>query len=299
MIKPRFLRKGDTVCLVAPGRKLDRESIETASDILQSHGLSVRVGDNLFSSAHSYLSGTDAERLSDLQHALDDASINAIICVRGGYGTTRILDQLDFSKFSQAPKWVCGFSDITALHLTLQTLDIQSIHGSMPVQFQKNGAGISAESLINTLLGTPEALQAKAVPANRLGNATGQLIGGNLSMLTDSLGTANEIQTDQKILFIEEVGEYAYRFDRMIVQLKRAGKLDKLAGLAIGHMTDIKEGELPFGETVAHMINYHTREFAYPIAFQFHSGHDHPNLAWIEGAEARLEVTPSGARLIF
>ncbi|HNC30671.1 MAG TPA: LD-carboxypeptidase, partial [Cyclobacteriaceae bacterium] len=132
-----------------------------------------------------------------------------------------------------------------------------------------------------------------------LGEGTGKLIGGNLSLLTDSLGTSNEIQTENKILVIEEVGEYAYRFDRMIVQLKRAGKLNKLAGLVIGHMTDIKEGELPFAETVEQMLRYHTREFNYPVAFNFLTGHDHPNLSWIEGADARLTATSTGSTLTF
>lgn len=299
MIKPRFLRKGDTVRLVAPGRKLDRESVNTAVGIIQSHGLSVSLGENLFSNAHSYLSGSDGERLADLQDALDDPSINAIICVRGGYGTTRILDQLDFKKFETRLKWVCGFSDITALHLALQSLGIESIHGSMPVQFKKNGAGNSAESLISMLLGKCEPLTAQACSANRTGEGRGILVGGNLSLLTDSLGTATEIQTEDKILVIEEVGEHAYRFDRMIVQLKRAGKLHKLKGLAIGHITDMREGELPFGESAEAIVRSHTREFEYPIAFNFSTGHDHPNFAWIEGAMGHLDVRADGSTLRF
>ncbi|TXH26536.1 MAG: LD-carboxypeptidase [Cyclobacteriaceae bacterium] len=297
-MRPRFLRKGDTVCLVAPGRKLDRSSVDTATQIIQSQGLSVTLGESLFSAQHSYLSGSDSERLSDLQLALDDPAINAIICVRGGYGTTRILDQLDFTKFQKHPKWICGFSDVTALHLKLQSLEIESIHGSMPVQFQKKDSNRSADSLIKTLLGTHEPLKASASSGNRNGNATGRLIGGNLSLLNDSLGTATEIETEKKILVIEDVGEYAYRFDRMLVQLKRAGKFDTLAGLVVGHMTDIKEGELPFGETVEQMVRYHTREFSFPIGFNFPIGHDHPNLSWIEGAEANLVVTESGSTLI-
>ncbi len=299
MIRPRFLRKGDTVCLVAPGRKLDRSSVDTATQIIQSHGLSVTLGKNLFSEQHSYLSGTDNERFADLQLALDDPAINAVICVRGGYGTTRILDQLDFTCFQKHPKWVCGFSDVTALHLKLQSLEIESIHGSMPVQFQKKDSTQSADSLIKTLLGTYESLKASASSGNRKGNATGRLIGGNLSLLNDSLGTATEIETENKILVIEEVGEYAYRFDRMLVQLKRAGKFDTLAGLVVGHMTDIKEGELPFGETVEQMVRYHTREFSFPIGFNFTTGHDHPNLSWIEGADATLSVAESGSTLSF
>lgn len=299
MIKPRFLRKGDVVRLVAPGRKLERTNIETGVNVIQSHGLSVTLGQNLFSAAHNYLSGNDIERLQDLQHALDDSSIQAIICIRGGYGTTRILDQLDFTKFLKSPKWVCGFSDVTALHLKLQSLGVQSIHAAMPVQFSKKESAESVESLVSALMGSSKPLEAIPAAGNRAGEATGKLIGGNLSLLTDSLGTETEIQTDNRILLIEEVGEYAYRLDRMLVQLKRSGKLRKLAGLAVGHMTDIKEGELPFGESVSHMINYHTRDYQYPIAFDFATGHDHPNLAWIEGADAQLTVNANGSTLRF
>lgn len=299
MIRPAFLRQGDTVCIVAPGRKLDINIINSAASIIESWGLNVKFGKNLFSEKHSYLSGTDAERLSDLQEALNDSSIQAIICARGGYGTTRILDQVDFTSFAKNPKWICGFSDITALHLKLQSLNIQSIHGTMPIQFSDPSFASCADQLRDVLFGETISLTAAASVHNRLGEATGEIVGGNLSLLTESLGTASELQTESKILMIEEIGEYVYRFDRMLVQLKRAGKLKDLAGLVMGHMTDIKESELPFGESVEQLIRYHTKEFKYPVAFNFPTGHDNPNMAWIEGAQAKLVVTHTEATLRF
>lgn len=299
MIRPAFIRSGDTVCILAPGRKPDPNTIHTATSIIENWGLKVKFGKNIFSENHSYLSGTDPERLSDLQEALDDSSVNAIICARGGYGTTRILDQVDFTLFSKNPKWICGFSDVTALHLKLQSLNIQSIHGTMPVQFSNTTFSDSAESLRRSLFGERVSLKAGSFYHNRQGETTGEIIGGNLSLLAESLGTTSELQTDHKILVLEEIGEYIYRFDRMLVQLKRAGKLHKLAGLVIGHLTDMHEDKLPFGESVEQIIRYHTKEFAYPIAFNFPTGHDNPNIAWIEGAEARLTVTGSGAELNF
>jgi muramoyltetrapeptide carboxypeptidase len=299
MIQPAFLTQGDTVCIQAPGRKLDRQSIESSVTIIQSWGLNVALGQNLLSDKHSYLSGTDAERLGDLQHALNDLSLKAIICARGGYGTTRILDHLDFSTFLKSPKWVCGFSDVTALHLKLQSLNIQSIHAPMPVQFPKAEFADSVERLRSLLFGTAPTLAAKQSVNNRMGQGEGRLVGGNLSLLADSLGTTTEIQTDSKILVIEEIGEYTYRLDRMLVQLKRAGKLNNLAGLAVGHMTDIKESELPFGETIEQIILNHTTEFDYPVGFNFPTGHDYPNLSWIEGATGKLSVARDHSTLSF
>lgn len=299
MIQPAFLKQGDTVCILAPGRKPDANSIEVSAGIIQSWGLKVNVAPNLFSNKHSYLSGSDAERFSDLQRALNDNSVSAIICARGGYGTTRILDQLNFSAFGKSPKWIIGFSDITALHLKLQSLHIQSIHAAMPVQFPKNEFADSMERLRSMLFGTIAALSAKPSDYNRAGEAEGRIVGGNLSLLADSLGSLTEIQTDNKILVIEEVGEYTYRFDRMLVQLKRAGKLKNLAGLVVGHMTDIKESELPFGEQVEQIIRNHTTEFTYPIGFNFPTGHEAPNLPWIEGAFAKLRVLNDQSTLSF
>lgn len=291
MIQPAFLTRGDTVCIVASGRKLDNESLQLAVSMVQRWGLNVILGSNILSHAHNYLSGSDAERLADLQGALSDPSIKAILCARGGYGTTRILDKLDFTAFLTSPKWICGFSDVTALHLKLQALHVQSIHSTMPVQFPLPEFDDSVEYLHDILFGTSAPLTAKSSISNRTGVAGGKLTGGNLSLIVDSLGTSTEIETDNKILVLEEIGEFVYRLDRMMVQLKRAGKLSRLAGLVIGHMTDIKESELSFGESVEQIICNHTQEFGYPIGFNFPIGHEHPNMPWIEGAAGKLTVT--------
>lgn len=298
MIQPPALKKNDIVGIVASGRKLDSDPIQTSIRIVEAWGYTVRVAKNLFSSKHSYLSGSDAERLQDLQHMLDDPSVKAIICARGGYGTTRILDRLDFTSFLKNPKWICGFSDITALHLKLQALGVQSIHGTMPVLFSKPESAISVDALQKILSGGRVALEANPNLKNKIGAASGTLIGGNLSLIVDSLGTSSEIDTKNKILVIEEVDEYLYRVDRMLVQLKRAGKLQHLAGLVVGHMTEMRDTELPFGETIEEIILNQVQGFTYPVGFGFPVGHENPNLAWVQGEVRTLSVTPEKSSLV-
>jgi len=299
MIQPPALQKNDIVGIVAPGRKLDADTVNASLSIIKSWGVNVRAGKNLFSSTHSYLSGLDAERLEDLQNMLDDRSVKAIICARGGYGTTRILDQLDFTSFLKKPKWICGFSDITALHLKLQALGVQSIHGTMPVLFSKPESVTSVESLRKALFSVADTLEASAHSKNKIGNAEGTLVGGNLSLLVDSLGTSSEVSTKNKILVIEEVDEFLYKVDRMLAQLKRAGKLEPLAGLIVGHMTDMKETELPFGEQVEGIILNQVKEFGYPVGFGFPVGHENPNLSWVQGGAGTLKVTREKSTLVF
>jgi muramoyltetrapeptide carboxypeptidase len=297
MINPPSLTLGNTIGIVAPGRKLDASIIYQAKELIEARGFNVEFGPHLFSNAHSYLSALDNERLVDFQQMLDNPSIKVILCARGGYGTTRILDQLDFSLFQKNPKWICGFSDITALHLKLNVLGIQSIHGIMPVLFTKEDSRSSIDSLFKLLTGKAEIIEAPGSDFNRTGEATGELVGGNLSLLIDSLGTSSEINTVNKILVIEEIDEPSYKIDRMMVQLKRAGKLNKLAGLVVGHMTNIKEGELPFGESVHQIILNQVAELNYPVAFNFPIGHENPNMAWIEGGRSLFTVTKSGAAI--
>lgn len=299
MIRPAALKKNDTLGIIAPGRKLDNATVQASVRIIESWGYQVKIGNNLFSTAHSYLSGSDEERLVDFQKMLDDPSVKAIICARGGYGTTRILDQLDFSLFLKNPKWICGFSDITALHLKLQSLGVQSIHGTMPVLFSKPESAVSVETLKQILSGNYISLEAPSNSKNKLGKTAGALVGGNLSLIVDSLGTTSEIDTANKILVMEEVEEYVYKIDRMFVQLKRANKLQQLAGIVVGHMTDIRETELPFGESIEEIILNHVREFKYPVGFGFPIGHENPNVAWIEGGYATLQVTAQNSSITF
>lgn len=299
MVQPAALKKNDTVAIVAPGRKLDAETIQSAKSILETWGVNVKLGKNLLSTKHSYLSGVDEERHDDLQTMLDDNSVSAIICARGGYGTTRILDQLDFSVFLKNPKWICGFSDITALHLKLQSVGVQSIHSTMPVLFTKPESASSVESLRKVLFGEAVSLNAGAHKKNITGTTQGNLVGGNLSLIVDSLGTSTEIETENKILVIEEVDEYLYRIDRMMIQLKRANKLQQLSGLVVGHFSDIKDTELPFGESGAEIIYHHVHTFGYPVGFNFPTGHANPNLPWVQGRSAKLNVTPEKSVLDF
>jgi muramoyltetrapeptide carboxypeptidase len=290
MIRPPFLTAGDSVGLVATGRKAKPQDLEKAIGILSTWGLRVQLSPHLYNDTHSYLAGADRERLEGLQMMLDDPAIKAIFCARGGYGTTRILDLLDFSTFCKHPKWVVGFSDVTALHLKLNTLGIESIHGTMPLLFSKAEAAPSVESLRKLIFGEPQVIRAAPQSENKTGNGMGRLIGGNLSLLTDSLGTSSEINTSNKILILEEIDEYAYRVDRMLTQLQRAGKLNHLAGLIIGHMTDIKDGE-NFMDTVEKIVLDKLQDQSYPVAFRLPVGHENPNLSWIEGATARLYVS--------
>lgn len=297
MIQPPALKQDDIVGIIAPARKIDSMLIDTAKAMLESWGLKVEIGQHLFTHDHSYFSANDDRRLHDFQTFLNADRIGAIICARGGYGSTRIIDRLDFSKFLLQPKWITGYSDITALHLKLQSIQIQSMHSTVPALFTKPGADLSVAYLKNMLFGERPSVQVKADKQNRLGMVEGRLTGGNLSLLVDSLGTSSEIDTDGKILIIEDVGEHYYRLDRMIVQLKRSNKLKNLSGLVVGYFTDIKEPALPFNESVKDIILNHTKEYNFPIAFNFPIGHEEPNLPFVEGAHATLIVNEQEAIL--
>jgi muramoyltetrapeptide carboxypeptidase len=254
------------------------------------------LGENLFGS-NNYLSAPDNLRLYDLQKAIDDPSIKAIFCARGGYGTTRILDDLNFSVLKKHPKWIAGFSDVTALHLSLIKNEIASIHGTMPVLFKRNDSLSSMQALKDVMFNGEFTINGISSEHNRFGETTGGLIGGNLSLLTDSLATKSELHTNDKILFIEEIDEYIYKIDRMLTQLKRAGKLKNLRGLVVGHLTDIHDTELSFGSSVFEIVKNAVKEYSYPIAFNIPSGHENPNLAWVHGAEVKLTVNKNGSLL--
>lgn len=298
MVKPRLLKAGDTVAIVAPGRKIEAEHVEFARHLLHSWGLHVVVAKNFFNESHSYLAGSDDERCEDLQLVMDDPAINGVICARGGYGTTRIIDRLDFTKFLQNPKWVVGFSDITSLHLKLLSLGVKSIHATMPVLFSKTDAKPSIDSLKETLFRGHAKIQAPASPFNRRGNSSGILIGGNLSLIVDSLGTSTQPDFNGKILVIEEVDEYRYKMDRMLTQLRRAGKLGELSGLVVGHLTSMHETDPNFAKHLEEIILYAARDYKYPVGFGFPIGHENPNLAWVHGDKVEFEVSDSVSSII-
>ncbi|MGC1241135.1 MAG: LD-carboxypeptidase [Chryseosolibacter sp.] len=297
MIYPPKLKAGDMVGIVAPARKISPGQVEGALKTLQCWGLKPRLAKNIFSSKHSYLSGTDDERREDFQNMIDDPEIKAIFSARGGYGSTRIIEDIDFTSLKNSPKWIIGFSDVTAFHLRLASIGIASIHGTMPIFFGQSEAQESVESIQNILFDGSCHIVFGADGSNRPGQATAAVVGGNLSLIVDALNTASDPDTRNKILIIEEVDEYFYKLDRMFTQLRRSGKLKDLAGLIIGHMTEMKNSDLVFSETVSEIVLHAVRDYAYPVAFSFPSGHRNPNLAWIHGAPATLAVTVQNASL--
>ena len=298
MVSPPFLKTGDKVGIAAPGRKISVQEVKAAGVILDSWGVNVVHAPNLCSDAHGYLAGSDKERISDFQLLLDSPEIKAIICARGGYGTTRILDALNFSALLENPKWIVGFSDITALHLRLDKLGINSIHSTMPIFFARAESSESVESLWAVLGGQRKGIYGPANENNKHGIATGRMVGGNLSLIADSIGTSSDPDTDGKILVLEEIDEYSYKIDRMLMHLKRSGKLNNLAGLIIGHMSDIREPELPFGESIGDIVLGKVADSKFPVAFNFPIGHENPNLAWIHGSMMTLSVSQQGSELL-
>ena len=289
MIKqPAYLKKGDKIAIVCPAKKLPK-SIDFGIGILQSWGLEVVIGKTVTGSYHQF-AGTDQERAEDLQQFLDDKSIKAIIAGRGGYGTIRIIDKLDFTAFNENPKWLIGFSDITILlSHALAALQTQSIHGQMPYTFDESTPE-ALESLRKMLFGEQVEYTYKSEFTNRIGNAEGILIGGNLSLLVAVEGSKSEMDYSDKILFLEDVGEHEYSIDRMMRLLKRAGKLAKLKGLIIGAFNEISEEKIPFGQTPEEIIWDLVKEYDYPVCFNFPTGHIDDNRAMVLGKNVHLTV---------
>ena len=298
MIIPPNLKSGDTIGVVCPAGFMPFTKMETCIQVLQHWGFLVKLGNTINSQFH-YFSGTDEARLNDVQQMLDDEDVNAIFCGRGGYGVSRIIDQFDFKKFILKPKWIIGYSDITVLqsHL-LTTMNIASLHAPMASAFN-NGSHteIYIEYIRKALLGEHLSYLAPFHPFNKNGIAEGELVGGNLSLLTHIIGSVSELDTRDKILFLEDVGEYIYQIDRLFVQLKRAGKLDYLAGLVIGSFTDLKDTVIPFGQTVYELIADKIKAYDYPVCFGFSVGHVHENYPLKVGVKHSLIVSENGTSL--
>lgn len=289
---PPYLQTGDTIGIVCPAGFLAKERATTCIETLQQWGYHVKEGKTLNSDSVNYFSGTDEERLADLQAMLDDDSVNAILCGRGGYGTTRIIDRLSFKKFKHHPKWIVGFSDITLLHSHLYSnYKIAGLHAPMAGAFADGGyAGEFVQSLRRALEGKKQQYECPVHSFNRRGEAVGELVGGNLSLLAHCTGTASDIKTKGRILFLEEVGEYLYATDRMLHQLKRSGKLDRLAGLIIGGFTDNKDTVRPFGQTVYEIVRDAVKEYDYPVCYGFPVSHEKENVALKVGVGYKLRV---------
>lgn len=288
--QPQLLKEGDKIGVVSPSRMITELQMYKAFEVFAEWKLEVVCGSCLYAQ-HGYFAGSDDQRRGDLQGMLDNPELSAIFCARGGYGMTRIIDDLDFSGLLEHPKWLIGFSDVTAMHLALDKAGIESIHGLMPVQYDYMGVEDSLSSLKNLLFKGPFAYEIQPHELNHVGVAEGTIIGGNLSLVAESLGTSTEIETAGKILFLEEIDEYLYKIDRMFMQLKRAGKLSDLSGLIIGDFSHMKDTQIPFGKSVLDLIADHFDHFNIPIAYNFPTGHEALNLAIPCGREVVLEVS--------
>ncbi|MEO8515846.1 MAG: LD-carboxypeptidase [Flavobacterium sp.] len=296
--EPPFLKVGDTIMIVAPAGFIpDSTDIEPGLSLAKSWGLEVVLGKHVFSK-HNHFAGTDEERQNDLQLALNDKKIKAIWCLRGGYGTVRIIDQIDFTAFKKNPKWVVGFSDITTLHTTIHNLGIATIHASMP-SGMKSASDEAKQTLYKALFGYKYGFEIPSNPLNKIGKGKGILIGGNLSIINSMIGSNSEVNTNGKILFIEEVSEDLYRVDRMMYTLKRTGALKNLKGLIVGNFSyDVKKDTL-FGGTPREIILNVVKEYNYPVIFDFPAGHIRDNRALIFGKEISIEVNDSVSKISY
>ena len=287
-ITPPYLQKGDRVAIVCPAKKLPKP-MHDAIALLQSWGLEVVLGETVTAGYHQF-AGNDALRAQDLQQYINDDSIKAIFAARGGYGTVRIIDLVDFSRLTTHPKWIIGFSDITVLHAHLyRNYDLSTIHGQMPINIP-DATATSVETLRKTLFGEELSYQIAPHPLNRTGKAEGVLIGGNLAILISVLGSVSDYDYNGKILFIEDVGEYLYSIDRMMYCLKRAGKLKNLAGLIVGGFTNLQDNDIPFGQTAQEIIKAAVEEYDYPVCFDFPAGHVSDNWAMVFGSLIEMQV---------
>ena len=294
-----LLQKGDRIRIVAPARKVVLEELQTAVQLLNTCGYEVDFGKYTLGGYHQF-SGTDNERAADFQNAVDDASVKAIWCARGGYGGMRMVDKIDFSTFKQTPKWICGYSDATALHALINsTLHLPSLHCTMPIHIQKQEDmhGLSFSTMLMAMETGKLNCQTSAHPLNRTGKAEGRLLGGNLSVLHAINGSFSDIKTDNSILFIEDVDEYLYHIDRMMLCLKRCGKLERLAGLIVGGMNNMHDNAVPFGKTTEEIVWEHVSEYQFPVCFGFPAGHVADNHALILGENARLEISNNNVSL--
>lgn len=297
---PPYLKPGDKIGIVSTARKISHQELQPAVECFQKEGFEIVFGKNLFKEMNQF-SGTDEERAEDFQLMMDNPEIKAILCARGGYGTVRIIDKLDFTAFRKNPKWVCGFSDVTVLHSHIwQNFGTETIHSIMPVQLKKlGGESDAAKTLVSSLKGDTVNYEFPAHPLNRTGSAEGILVGGNLSILYSLLGSVSDINTTEKILFLEDIDEYLYHIDRMMMALKRAGKLDKLKGLVIGGMSEMKDNTIPFGKKAEEIIAEATKEYAFPVCFNFPAGHIDSNCAIYLGKTVKLRVDNTGSFLVF
>jgi muramoyltetrapeptide carboxypeptidase len=296
MITPPFLQKGDTVAIVATARKNIDDNLKFSKELLKSWGLEAKIG-NTIGLDNNQLAGTDEQRAADFQEMMDNPNIKAIWCVRGGYGTVRMIDLLDFTKFKQHPKWIIGFSDVTVLHSHLNTLGFESLHAIMPVS--SKATADAKESLKKALFGEHLEYSIPFEKMNKLGKAKGELVGGNLSILYSLFGSQSAIDCTDKILFIEDIDEYLYHIDRMMMNLKRNGCLESLKGIIVGGMTKMNDNDIPWGKNANQIIEDVTSKYNIPIIYNFPAGHMADNRALIMGRQVSIDVNETESKVVF
>jgi len=288
MITPNYLQENDTVAIVSTARKISLEEIKPAIDLLERWNLKVKIGRTIGLDDNQF-AGTDKKRINDFQEMLNDDEVKAIWCARGGYGTVRIIDELDFTKFKKNPKWIAGYSDVTVLHNQINNLGFETLHTTMPVNVSKNSSE-ALSSLKDGLFGKQLEYSIKTDELNKTGKVRSKLIGGNLSILYSLLGSETAIDTDGKILFIEDLDEYLYHVDRMMQNLKRNGYLDKLKGLIVGGLSEMNDNTIPFGKTAKQIVLDVCKDYDFPICFDFPAGHVDDNRTLIFGRNIEMKV---------
>ncbi len=298
MVTPPYLSPGDVVGIVSTARKITVAELEPALRLLAEWGLEVRLGQTIGADEDQF-AGDDSLRVADLQTMLDDPHIKAIWCARGGYGTVRIIDRLDFGEFSKNPKWIIGYSDITVLHAHLNMRGVETLHAQMPLDIEKKSEA-TAVSIREVIFGSAYSIVSeKTSSINRPGKATGELVGGNLSVLYSLCGSDSALKTNNSILFLEDLDEYLYHVDRMLQNLKRNGVFENINGLIVGGMTDMHDNTIPFGKTAAEIILDIVADRDFPVCFDFPAGHVQDNRAMIFGRKVALEIHESGVSLSF
>jgi muramoyltetrapeptide carboxypeptidase len=284
---PPYLKKGDIILIIGTARARDKKAIEPAIAILKEWGLQPILGKNLFKQHHQF-AGTDKEREHDLQWAINHPKAKAVVIAGGGYGTLRIIDAVDFSRLKKYPKWFIGYSDTTVLHARLAKMKMPCIHGTMAFQFTKNAD--ATESIKHLLFGEKLTYDIPTHPLNKKGSAKAEIVGGNLSLIYALSGSVDDLNTKNKILFIEDLDEQLYHIDRMMLQLKRSGKLKHLKGLVVGGMSDMKDNAIAFGKTAEEIIFEAVKEYKYPVCFNFPAGHIEKNMAIYFGKKVTFTV---------
>jgi muramoyltetrapeptide carboxypeptidase len=297
MIQPPALNPGDLIYITAPAKLMDPQAVKYAKKHLEENGFKVLISENCLGK-HHYFSGTDEERLLDFQFGIDHPDVRAILCARGGYGCIRLVDRINWANILREPKWLIGFSDITVFHHRLNKLGVQSIHGSMPINFEKN-TDAALTSLVNTLQGSWPQFLLPSNQSNKAGIATGNLIGGNLSIVYSMLGTDDQFDFEASILFLEDIGEHYYQVERMLYALKKAGVFQKIKGLIIGGISELEDTDPPLGRTIEEMVLDQLEYTRIPVLFGFPGGHIADNRAIIVGKKILLTVSEEETSVVY